>query len=168
MSKISREKILERLPFCFGVIQRIADDLNVSHSAVSMFLKKPENADIKHLIKNEKKRMKQYAEMTVMKHLISGDIETAKWYLSTFRKNPERKKSRGRGPGKQNDYILLSETAAQQEYRELSFALLDFTDSALPNSITKFLPENLKKELKENNNTKQYLLEEGKEKKEKI
>lgn len=162
MCKLSREKILERLPFCFGVLQRIADDLNVSHSAVSQFLKKPENADLRQLIKDEKKRMKQYAEMTVMKHLISGDIETAKWYMETFRKNPERKKSRGRKRSKQNDYILLSETSTQQEYRELSFALLDFTDSALPHSITKFLPKNLKEKVKANINSKQNLLSERK------
>ena len=146
--KLTREKIEERIPFCFGVLQRIADDLNVSHTAVSQFLNKPENADLREIIRDEKKRMKEYAEMTVFKHLISGDIETAKWYLETFQKNPERKKSRGRKRSKQNDYILLRETSTQKDYRELSFAMLDFSHASLPHAITKYLPENLKKQVK--------------------
>ena len=145
---ITREKVEERIPFCFGILQRIADDLNVTRTAVHKFLNKPENGDLSELVKSEKKRIREYAEMTIAKHLISGDIETAKWFLTAFPSNGLMKKPKVYKPkrNKNFEYILLSETTTQKDYRELSFNTLDHVDGKLPGAVTKYLPAGMKNE----------------------
>ncbi|MBX7046226.1 MAG: hypothetical protein K1X86_10345 [Ignavibacteria bacterium] len=130
---ITRENIEARIPFCYGIIQRIADDLEVSHTAVCKFLNAPENADLRELIALEKNRIREYAEMTVLKHLISGDIETAKWFLSESPFEPKNKapKPFTRRKNKFYEFILLNEKAPLKDIRELSFPLLDRNDEGL-------------------------------------
>jgi predicted transcriptional regulator len=145
---ITREKVEERLPFCFGVLQRIADDLKVTRTAVSRFLNLPENLDLKEMVKEEKKRMREYAEMTVMRNLIAGDIETAKWFLTAFPSNGLMKKPKPYRTKKSKNfgYYLFSDTVTAERYRGTAFAQLDFVDKELPGATTQYLMHRLKKD----------------------
>lgn len=146
--QLTREKVEERIPFCYGILQRIADDLEVSRTAVSKFLNQPENSDLKELVKSEKKRIREYAEMTVAKYLISGDIETAKWFLTAFPSNGLVKKPKPYKPKKNKEgYILLNEYSPQEHIRMYSFPVLDYADGKLPNAVTKYLPYEAKEQL---------------------
>ena len=145
---ITREKIEEKIPFCYGILQRLADDLNVTRAAISRFLNLPEKLDLKEMVKEEKKRIREYAEMTVMKHLISGDIETAKWFLTAFPSNGLAKKPKPYKPKKSKQgYILLNVYTKQDHIRELSFPGLDFVDGKLPGAVTEYLPYGMKEKL---------------------
>lgn len=146
---ITREKVEERIPFCFGVVQRIADDLNVSRSAVANFLDLPENSDLKEIVKSEKKRIKDYAEMTVIKRLLGGDIETAKWYMTNFSSGKPINAPKPYKPkkAKDNDYLIVSINAKSERHREFAFAALDYADGKLPGAVTKHLPYEAREEL---------------------
>lgn len=146
---ITREKVEERIPFCFGVVQRIADDLNVSRSAVANFLDLPENSDLKEIVKSEKKRIKDYAEMTVIKRLLGGDIETAKWYMTNFSSGKPINAPKPYKPkkAKDNDYLIVSIDAKSIRHREFAFAALDYADGKLPGAVTKHLPYEAREEL---------------------
>ncbi len=138
---LNRENIEERIPFCFGMIQRLADDLNVSHTAVRRFLNQPENHDLLETVKSEKKRIREYAEMTVIKRLLGGDIETAKWYLTAFPSNGARNKLKPYKPkkAKDDDYFIVSIDSHPDNYRQFSFPALDHADRKLPGSA-QYLP----------------------------
>lgn len=146
---ITRKKVEERIPFCFGVVQRIADDLNVSRSAVANFLNLPENSDLKEIVKSEKKRIKDYAEMTVIKRLLGGDIETAKWYMTNFSSGKPINAPKPYKPkkAKDNDYLIVSIEAKSERHREFAFARLDYADGKLPGAVTKHLPYEAREEL---------------------
>lgn len=125
---ITRENLEERIPYCYGIIQRLADDLNVTRSAVSKFLNLPENANLKEIVQAEKSRLRDYAQMTVTKRLLAGDIETAKWFLTTFTPNGNAVKPYKPKKAKDKDYILLNIDRESSSYRELCFGTLDCAD----------------------------------------
>lgn len=94
--KLTRKKIQDRIPFSFGIIQRIADDLQVTRSAVSLFINKPENEDILEALELEKSRIHDYAQLNIFDAIIANDLETTKWYMATFPRPgsaPQRKHS---------------------------------------------------------------------------
>ncbi len=159
--KLTRELIEERLPFCFGLLQRIADDLDVTRTAVAKFLNLPENADLKELVKSEKKRLREYAEMTVARQLISGDIETAKWFLTAFPSNGLMKKPKPYRPKKSKGPLIsfVLEKDSIPTIRNVAFPLLDYVDATHPGATTEFLPlgykENVEEEIKFRNAPKE-------------
>ncbi|MBN8570703.1 MAG: hypothetical protein J0M18_13840 [Ignavibacteria bacterium] len=146
---ITREKVEERIPFCFGVVQRIADDLNVSRSAVANFLDLTENSDLKEIVKSEKKRIKDYAEMTVIKRLLGGDIETAKWYMTNFSSGKPINAPKPYKPkkAKDNNYLIVSIEGQANRHREFCFGALDYADGKRAGANTKYLPYEAKEEL---------------------
>jgi len=82
--KLTRKQVIDRIPFSFGIIQRIADDLNVTRAAVSQFINKPGNEEILRLLMLERSRIYDYAEINISDAIIGNDLETTKWYMSTF------------------------------------------------------------------------------------
>jgi len=143
---ITREKVEERIPFCFGIIQRIADDLNVTRTAVSRFLSLPENKDLKDIVHDEKKRMREYAEMTVMQSLLGGCLETSKWYLTTFGTNSSGKKLKPYKPNYKGIFSL-SLKSSQEAQRGMVFPYLDYNQGTLPGAVTKYLPYEMREKI---------------------
>ncbi|MBS1492439.1 MAG: hypothetical protein JST55_02950 [Bacteroidetes bacterium] len=112
--KVTRAKITKAIPFSFGILQNIADDLRVTRSAVSRFINLPDNSDLKELITEEGERISDYAKMNVARNLITGDIEAAKWFLSTFPKglkNPRRKYKSKKDDWKNQPQITFERSA---------------------------------------------------------
>lgn len=145
---ITREKVEERIPFCFGLLQRIADDLQVTRTAVWRFVNLTENTDLKELIKEEKKRLQEYADMTIARHLLSGDLETAKWFVSlnTIAANGKKLKPYKPKKNKYYEYLLLPVDSSLKDRRHLAFSQLDSVD-ALRGGETRHLPYGVKEQL---------------------
>ncbi|MBS1513461.1 MAG: hypothetical protein JSS63_00410 [Bacteroidetes bacterium] len=132
--KLTRNKIIDRIPFSFGIIQRVADDLRVSRSAVSQFINKPENRDILELLEQERTRIYDYAELNVFEAIVGSDMETTKWYLSTFPREgavPQRKHSVNykNRLNKQDEFFIGSWDYT--EVRKVSHKQLDREDAYL-------------------------------------
>jgi len=140
-SKVTRAKILRAIPFSFGILQNIADDLRVTRTAVSRFVNLPANNDLKEFIAEESQRIYDYANMNIARTLVTGDIESAKWYLSTFpggKKNPRKKYKPKKDDWKNQPQITFERSA--QKLREGFYNRLMVADRNRQDASTKYLP----------------------------
>ncbi|MBX7047199.1 MAG: hypothetical protein K1X86_15320 [Ignavibacteria bacterium] len=143
-NKITREKVLKAIPFSFGIIQNIADDLHVTRSAVSQFLSKPENLDLREILQHEEGRMWDYAKMNIARVLLSGDYETARWFLTHFPDGnyDALKKHKPRKISWKDEHLVNIERDAKKLRGRVYYPLL-FEDRKKPGANSKMLPGRL-------------------------
>ncbi|MBS1493541.1 MAG: hypothetical protein JST55_08520 [Bacteroidetes bacterium] len=149
--KLTRKEVISRVPFSFGIIQRVADDLRVTRAAVSQFIHKPENCDILEMLEQEKSRIYDYAQLNIFDAIICNDKETTKWYLATFPQNgtaPQKKYTQSKK--KDDEYILSTSEWGYSSIRKMFHKGLDREDAYLEGANTNALPESEVKQLKAN------------------
>jgi len=137
-AKVTRAKIIRAIPYSFGILQNIADDLKVTRTAVSRFLSKPENLDLKEEIAEEEKRIFDYAKMNITQNLLTGDMETAKWFLATFGSSSPAKYSPKKNDWKNQGMVTFERNPIQ--LRRGFYHRLAFIDSKRVEPDIKFLP----------------------------
>jgi len=147
--KLTRKEVISRIPFSFGIIQRIADDLHVTRSAVSQFLYKPENSDILEMLEQEKSRIYDYAQLNIFDAIVCNDKEITKWYLATFPQGSAAPQKKYTQPKKKDDeYILSTSEWGYSTIRQMFHKGLDRQDAYLEGANTNALPESEVKYLK--------------------
>lgn len=149
--KLTRKEVISRIPFSFGIMQRLADDLRVTRAAVSQFIHKPENRDILEMLEQEQSRIYDYAQLNVFDTIICNDKEMTKWYLATFPQPgavPQKKYTQNKR--KDDEYILSTSEWGYSTIRKMFHQGLDRSDAYLEGANTNALPESEVKQLKAN------------------
>ena len=149
--KLTRKEVISRIPFSFGIMQRVADDLHVTRAAVSQFIHKPENRDILEMLKQEQSRIYDYAQLNVFDAIICNDKEMTKWYLATFPQPgaiPQKKYTQNKR--KDDEYILSTSEWEYSTIRKMFHQGLDRSDAYLDGANTNALTESEVKQLKAN------------------
>jgi len=156
-NKVTRKKVIDRIPFSFGIIQRIADDLGVTRAAVSQFVHQQENEDLIELILLEQSRIHDYARMNVFEAIVNNDLETTKWYMATypaagagFHSEPQRKykKNYANDLKDRREAYTMSSTWEYSTIRGRHNTILDKADAHHADANTRCLMDKTVEQLK--------------------
>ncbi|MCM8819497.1 MAG: hypothetical protein NC925_01750 [Candidatus Omnitrophica bacterium] len=103
--KVAKDKILNAIEGSGGIINIIANRLGVSWSTAKNYIENDE--ELKRAWLDEKEKMIDNCENTIYTAVDKGDIQAAKWVLSTLGK--------GRGWG-ENNMVTLNTNSIRVEF----------------------------------------------------
>ena len=83
MAKLSKKKVKNAIKGSGGVLSVLAEKCDVSRSAITQFLQKEKNKNIKELIEQEKERIIDLAENKLHGLINKEDFPAIKYYLNT-------------------------------------------------------------------------------------
>ena len=83
MAKLSKKKVKNAIKGSGGVLSVLAEKCDVSRSAITQFLQKKRNQDVKELIEQEKERIIDLAENKLHGLINKEDFQAIRYYLNT-------------------------------------------------------------------------------------
>ena len=83
MTKLSKKKVKEAIKGTMGIIIAIAEKCGVTREHLSRWLHKPKNKDILELVRAERERIIDTAEIGLNRLVINGEFPAIKYLLST-------------------------------------------------------------------------------------
>ena len=83
MAKLNKKKVKKAITGSGGVLSVLAEKCDVSRSAITQFLQKKRNQDVKELIEQEKERIIDLAENKLHGLINKEDFQAIKYFLNT-------------------------------------------------------------------------------------
>ena len=111
MAKLSKKKVKNAIKGSGGVLSVLAEKCEVSRSAITQFLQRKKNQDVKDLIEQEKERIIDLAENKLHGLINKEDFPAIRYYLNT--------------KGKSRGYVERQEMEHLGDARPVTFNLIE-------------------------------------------